>query len=94
MSADHALLQVIIFLAAIAFVVPVARRLNLAPILGYLAAGLAIGPYGFALVQDSHVIHWLAELGVVFLLFAVGLELSLTRLRTIPPAVLEIGRAS
>ena len=91
MSADHALLQVIIFLAAIAFVVPVARRLNLAPILGYLAAGLAIGPYGFALVQDSHVIHWLAELGVVFLLFAVGLELSLTRLRTIPPAVLALG---
>lgn len=90
MSADQTLFEIIVFLVAIAVVVPLARRLRIAPVLGYLAAGLILGPYGFGLVRTEEVVHWLAELGVVFLLFAIGLELSLTRLGAIRPSVLVL----
>jgi len=60
-----------------------ARRLRLPIILGYLAGGIAIGPYGFSLVRDLETINTLATVGVILLLFTLGLEFSLSELRRI-----------
>jgi len=68
-------------LAATAVIVPLFRRLNLSPILGFLLAGVLMGPHGFRLVSDVDDIVELAEFGVLFLLFEMGLELSLDRLK-------------
>lgn len=59
----------------------IARRLGLPVILGYLIGGIAVGPYGFGLVGDVEQIRTLAEIGVVLLLFTLGLEFSLKTLR-------------
>lgn len=60
-----------------------ARQLRVPIILGYLVGGIAIGPYGFGLVQDLDTIHTLATIGVILLLFTLGLEFSLSELRRI-----------
>lgn len=65
----------VVFLAATVIAVPLARRLGLGSVLGYLAAGMAIGPSGFNLVHDPAVILHFAEFGVVLLLFLIGLGL-------------------
>ncbi|MFC2523425.1 MAG: monovalent cation:proton antiporter-2 (CPA2) family protein, partial [Lautropia mirabilis] len=69
------LIQVVSLLGAAVVAVPLFRRLGLGSVLGYLAAGLAIGPYGLALVTDSHSIIHIAEFGVVMFLFVIGLEM-------------------
>lgn len=70
----------IIYLLAAIVAVPLSKRLGFGSVLGYLAAGIAIGPFGLALVGDAeHILHF-AELGVVFLLFIIGLELQPSRL--------------
>ena len=70
------LLEVIVILLAAVVSVVVFQRLKLGSVLGYLVAGTVIGPTGLALVSDSETTRALAELGVVFLLFTVGLELT------------------
>jgi CPA2 family monovalent cation:H+ antiporter-2 len=60
-----------------------ARRLRLPIILGYLIGGIAIGPYGFGLVHDLETIHTLATIGVILLLFTLGLEFSLSELKRV-----------
>lgn len=69
------LIQVVSLLCAAVVAVPLFKRLGLGSVLGYLAAGLAIGPYGLALVTDSHAIIHIAEFGVVMFLFVIGLEM-------------------
>lgn len=69
------------FLAATTIVIPIFRRLNLSPILGFLLAGVVLGPHGLRLVKDVEDIREIADFGVLFLLFEMGLELSLDRLR-------------
>ena len=69
------LIQVVSLLGAAVVAVPLFKRLGLGSVLGYLAAGLAIGPYGLALVTDSHSIIHIAEFGVVMFLFVIGLEM-------------------
>lgn len=69
------LIQVVSLLSAAVVAVPLFKRLGLGSVLGYLAAGLAIGPYGLALVTDSHSIIHIAEFGVVMFLFVIGLEM-------------------
>ncbi len=85
------LIDVLIFLAAAVVVGPIFQRLRLSVVLGYLVAGVVIGPDGLALVEESETTHGLAELGVVFLLFTVGLELSIDRLRLIRWYVFGLG---
>ena len=68
------------YLAAAVFFVPLARRLGLGAIIGYLGAGFAIGPWGLRLVTDPSQIVDLAEFGVVLMLFLIGLELEPKRL--------------
>lgn len=89
------LLQVAVFLAAAVVVVPLFRKLRLSAILGYLTAGIVLGPWGFAVVADPAVdgVAHLGELGVVFLLFVIGLELQPSRLRVMRRAVFGLGSA-
>ncbi|WP_026060591.1 monovalent cation:proton antiporter-2 (CPA2) family protein [Pseudaminobacter salicylatoxidans] len=72
--------QVVALLAAGVIAVPIFRRLGLGSILGYLAAGLAIGPFGLGIFYDPGAILHVAELGVVMFLFIIGLEMQPSRL--------------
>jgi glutathione-regulated potassium-efflux system ancillary protein KefC len=70
----------LVYLAAAVIAVPVSRALGLGSVIGYVAAGIAIGPAGFGLVRGGQEILHFAELGVVLMLFLVGLELEPQRL--------------
>ena len=74
------LVNSLIYLAAAVVVVPLSKALGLGSIIGYLAAGIAIGPWGLGLVTDVQSILHFAEFGVVLMLFLVGLELEAKRL--------------
>src|SRR5574337_708831 len=74
------ILSALIYLGAAVLAVPLARLLGLGAIIGYLVAGIAIGPWGIALVTDAQQILSFAEFGVVLMLFLVGLELEPRRL--------------
>jgi glutathione-regulated potassium-efflux system protein KefB len=80
MQADTFLEYALVFLLAAVIAVPIANRFRLGAVLGFLAAGIAIGPYGLGLVADPASTLRVAELGVVFLLFLLGLELTPQRL--------------
>ena len=67
--------QIAVFLGAAVLVVPLFQRLGLGSMLGYLAAGVAIGPWGLRYRQDAEDVMHFAEFGVVLMLFLVGLEL-------------------
>ena len=67
--------EALIFLAAAVVCVPIAKRFGLGSVLGYLIAGAAIGPWGLGLISDTDSTQNLAELGVVLMLFVIGLEL-------------------
>ncbi|OZI41646.1 monovalent cation:proton antiporter-2 (CPA2) family protein [Bordetella genomosp. 4] len=69
------LAKVVVLLGAAVVAVPIFRRLGLGSVLGYLAAGLVIGPFGLGLFRDPHTILHTAELGVVMFLFIIGLEM-------------------
>jgi len=88
-SLDIALLYL---LAAVLGVV-VCRTLRLPPMIGYLAVGVLIGPHALALAQSSAGLYYLAEFGVVFLMFAIGLEFSLPKLRAMKRHVFGLGTA-
>ena len=78
---EHSLLlNVLIYLAAAVLIVPIAKRLGLGAVLGYLLAGVAIGPWGLGFINEVEDILHFSELGVVFLLFLIGLELEPRRL--------------
>jgi glutathione-regulated potassium-efflux system ancillary protein KefC len=72
--------EVLVFLAAAVICVPIAARFGLGSVLGYLIAGAAIGPWGLGLISDVDSTQNLAELGVVLMLFVIGLELDPRRL--------------
>ena len=69
------------------------RMLHLPPMLGYLAVGVLIGPHALALADDSPATHALAEFGVVFLMFSIGLEFSLAQLKAMRRIVFGLGMA-
>ena len=69
------------------------RMLHLPPMLGYLAVGVIIGPHALALAEDSPATHALAEFGVVFLMFSIGLEFSLAQLKSMRRIVFGLGLA-
>jgi glutathione-regulated potassium-efflux system protein KefB len=89
---DHSLLQsVLVFLVAVVIAVPLARRLKLGSVLGYLAAGVVIGPFGLKWVGNPEAISGVSELGVALLLFVIGLELSPQRLWVMRRSVFGTG---
>ena len=85
--------QVLVFLIAAVVIAPICQRLGVSMVLGYLAAGIAIGPHALGLIENTKTTHGIAELGVLFLLFAIGLELSIERLRVIRHYILGLGTA-
>lgn len=82
-----------VFLAAAVISVPVFRKLKLGAVLGYLAAGVIIGPWGLKLITEVDNILHFAELGVVLLLFVIGLELQPSRLWVLRRPVFGLGSA-
>ncbi|HSU41982.1 MAG TPA: monovalent cation:proton antiporter-2 (CPA2) family protein, partial [Polyangiaceae bacterium] len=87
MSAESPLVRAIIYLSAAVVCVPLASRLKLGSVLGYLAAGLVIGPFGLHLIKDPEQTLHFAELGVVLMLFVIGLELDPAQLVSMRRAV-------
>ncbi|MBP2230580.1 monovalent cation:proton antiporter-2 (CPA2) family protein [Azospirillum agricola] len=87
------LVTVVVLLVAMVVAVPVAKRFGFGAPLGYLAAGLAVGPAGLGLVTNVEAIAHASELGVVMLLFLIGLELRPARLWVMRKSVLGLGGA-
>ena len=82
---------ILLYLVAAVLGVVVCRSLKLPPMLGYLVVGVLIGPNALALAQDSAGVHYLAEFGVVFLMFVIGLEFNLPKLRSMRTPVFGLG---
>ena len=78
-------------LAAAVVAVPLFKRFKLGAVLGYLAAGLVIGPFGFRLIQDAEAVLHVAELGVVMFLFIIGLEMRPARLWSLRKEIFGLG---
>ncbi len=83
--------QALIYLAAGVIAVPLFKRIGLGSVLGYLAAGMAIGPWGLKLIGDPQTVLHFAEFGVVMLLFLIGLELDPRRLWALRRPILGMG---
>jgi glutathione-regulated potassium-efflux system protein KefB len=85
------LIKVVALLGAAVVAVPIFRRLGLGSVLGYLAAGLVIGPFGFAWFSDPQSILHVAELGVVMFLFVIGLEMQPSHLWSLRRQIFGLG---
>jgi CPA2 family monovalent cation:H+ antiporter-2 len=92
-TAHLPLFPVLVLLAASVLAVAVCRSLKLPPMIGYLAVGIALGPHALGAVSDRAETHYLAELGVVFLMFSIGLEFSFTKLKSMRRLVFGLGFA-
>lgn len=88
---EYFLLQLFIFLAASSIAVPVAKRFGLGSVLGYLIAGVVIGPFGTSLIDDVEDVMHFTEFGVVMMLFLVGLELKPSLLWQMKTPILGMG---
>ncbi|MES9970130.1 MAG: monovalent cation:proton antiporter-2 (CPA2) family protein [Candidatus Thiodiazotropha sp.] len=85
-------LQIILILLGVAVItVTLFKRLHLPPILGYLIVGILVGPFGSGVIASNEETQFLAEFGVVFLLFAIGLEFSLPQMIAMKGAVFGLG---
>ncbi len=87
----HTFELVLVLLAGAVLVVGIFRSLNLPPVLGYLMVGAAVGPHAMNLMPDTGGARYLAEFGVVFLMFTIGLEFSLARLYSMKRIVFGLG---
>src|SRR3954470_19494963 len=83
--------QALVYLGAGIIAVPIFKRLGLGSVLGYLVAGVAIGPWGLRLVSDPQTVLQIAEFGVVLLLFLVGLELNAQRVWALRRSIFGLG---
>lgn len=97
-SASHSIhitymYETVVFLLAAVTIIPIFRRIHASPVLGYLFGGALIGPYGFGVIDDVAGVQSFAELGIVFLMFMIGLELSFERLRALSRYVFGLGGA-
>jgi CPA2 family monovalent cation:H+ antiporter-2 len=87
------LFVILLLLTAAVGTVALARRLRMPGMLAYLAVGMALGPYGLRALEESHEVEAIAEFGVVFLMFSIGLEFSLQRLKAMRQLVFGFGFA-
>lgn len=81
----------LLLLLATALITPICQRLGTSPILGFLASGMLLGPNGWGLISGIHTTETLAELGIVFFLFEMGIELSFERLVSMKRDVFGLG---
>jgi len=93
MTETHYLADILVLLAAAVIAVPVFQRLGLGSVLGYLAAGAVVGPLGLGFIDQIEEIRQIAEFGVVFLLFIIGIELKPARLWAMRRMVFGLGTA-
>ena len=91
MDTDGFLQQALIYLGAGIIAVPIFTRLGAGSVLGYLVAGIAIGPWGMRLITAPQTVLQFAELGIVLLLFLVGLELNVQRVWSLRRAIFGLG---
>ncbi|AKM31017.1 potassium transporter [Pandoraea faecigallinarum] len=89
MASPLELTLVLLFAACVGVVL--FRMLHLPPMLGYLSVGIVIGPHALGLASDSQRVQYLAEFGVVFLMFSIGIEFSLPKLKSMRRVVLGLG---
>ncbi|MEW7972510.1 MAG: monovalent cation:proton antiporter-2 (CPA2) family protein [Candidatus Thiodiazotropha endolucinida] len=87
----HTLQIILILLAVAVLTVTLFKRFHLPPILGYLIVGILVGPFGTGVIASNEETRFLAEFGVVFLLFAIGLEFSLPQMIAMKGAVFGLG---
>ena len=93
MAGSDLLLAGVLFLFAAVIAVPLASRLGIGAVLGYLLAGIAIGPWGLGFISDVDEILHFSELGVVFLMFIIGLELNPAKLWRLRSSIFGVGAA-
>ncbi|MEX5410542.1 glutathione-regulated potassium-efflux system protein KefB [Atlantibacter hermannii] len=93
MEGADLLLAGVLFLFAAVVAVPLAARLGIGAVLGYLLAGIAIGPWGLGFISDVDEILHFSELGVVFLMFIIGLELNPAKLWQLRRSIFGVGAA-
>jgi monovalent cation:proton antiporter-2 (CPA2) family protein len=93
MTETHYIVDILVLLAAAVVAVPLFQRLGLGSVLGYLAAGAIVGPWGFGFIDQIEEIQTIAEFGVIFLLFSIGIELKPARLWTMRRMVFGLGGA-
>ncbi len=83
--------QALVFIASAIILVPIFQKLRFGSVLGYLIAGIVVGPFGLKLIQDSKSVLHFAELGVVFLLFVIGLEIQPAKLWSMRRQLVGLG---
>lgn len=88
---SHELIQVVTLLAAAVVAIPIFKKIGLGSVLGYLAAGLCIGPFGFGFFNNPTAILHVAELGVVMFLFVIGLEMQPSHLWSLRKDIFGLG---
>ena len=93
MPEAHYLIDIFALLAAAIIAVPIFQRLGLGSVLGYLVAGVSVGPWGLGFIGEVEEIRHIAEFGVVFLLFVIGIELKPARLWVMRRMVFGLGSA-
>ncbi|TMH39251.1 MAG: glutathione-regulated potassium-efflux system protein KefC [Betaproteobacteria bacterium] len=93
MDTDGFLEQALIYLGAAIIAVPIFTRLGAGAVLGYLVAGIVIGPFGLGLITNAQTVLQFAQLGIVLLLFLVGLQLNVARVWQLRRAIFGLGTA-
>jgi len=91
LTVHNNLLTILILMTAAVLAVALARRIKAPSILGYLAIGIALGPHGLSLLKESKEVEEIAEFGIVFLMFSIGLEFSIKRLLAMRKLVFGFG---
>lgn len=90
---DHLLIHIVLLLTIAVITVSISRRLHFPPILGYIIVGIIVGPHAFGFIDKEENIELLAEFGIVFLLFAIGLEFSFAQMVAMRKQVFGLGTA-
>lgn len=88
---EHILFHIVLLLILTVLIVSLSRRVHVPPILNYIIVGIIVGPFGFAWIENQENISFLAEFGIVFLLFAIGLEFSLSKMISMRKLVFGLG---
>lgn len=88
---EHLLIHIVLLLVIAVAIVALSRRLHFPPILGYIIVGIIVGPNGFGWIDKEENIELLAEFGIVFLLFSIGLEFSLAQMISMRRQVFGLG---
>lgn len=84
---------ILAFLTAAIIILPIFHALKINPIIGYMLAGIILGPHGLAIVAHPEKVGFLAELGVLFLLFSIGLDLTISRIKQMGLPAVKVGLA-